>query len=107
MGSINIFVTILNMRARGLISAFARKSLFGYGGMVYATSSLAIPQFIASGAHPMFTNGAQTLLRAEPPRQLGESISSDGQGSSGCSRCGAQLPQQRRVARVDRPQRKI
>src|SRR5258706_2264936 len=48
------------LRAFGISSqvvpAFARKRLFGYASMVYATSSIAILSFIV-WAHQLFTNG--------------------------------------------------
>jgi cytochrome c oxidase subunit 1 len=53
-------VYIMILPAFGIISqvvpAFARKRLFGYASMVYATSSIAILSFIV-WAHHMFTTG--------------------------------------------------
>jgi len=56
-------VYIMILPAFGIISqvipAFARKPLFGYASMVYATSSIAILSFIV-WAHHMFTVGLPT-----------------------------------------------
>ena len=56
-------VYIMILPAFGIISqiipAFARKPLFGYASMVYATSSIAILSFIVWGHH-MFTVGLPT-----------------------------------------------
>ena len=56
-------VYIMILPAFGIISqvipAFARKPLFGYSSMVYATSSIAILSFIV-WAHHMFTVGLPT-----------------------------------------------
>src|SRR3954470_18688245 len=53
-------VYIIALPAFGVVSqvipAFARKQLFGYASMVYATSSIAILSFIV-WAHHMFTTG--------------------------------------------------
>jgi cytochrome c oxidase subunit 1 len=53
-------VYIMILPAFGIVSqvipAFARKPLFGYSSMVYATSSIAILSFIV-WAHHMFTTG--------------------------------------------------
>jgi cytochrome c oxidase subunit I len=53
-------VYIMILPAFGIVShvipAFARKQLFGYSSMVYATSSIAILSFIV-WAHHMFTTG--------------------------------------------------
>jgi cytochrome c oxidase subunit 1 len=59
-------VYIMILPAFGIISqvipAFARKPLFGYASMVYATSSIAILSFIV-WAHHMFTVGLPTAGR--------------------------------------------
>ena len=53
-------VYIMILPAFGIVSqilpAFARKPLFGYASMVYATASIAILSFIV-WAHHMFTTG--------------------------------------------------
>jgi cytochrome c oxidase subunit 1 len=63
-----------------IIPAFARKKLFGYTSMVYATASIAILSFIV-WAHHMFTTGMPvtgqlffmyaTMLIAMPDRREG------------------------------------
>ena len=57
-------VYIMILPAFGIVSAiipaFARKPLFGYASMVYATSSIAILSFIV-WAHHMFTTGMPTV----------------------------------------------
>ena len=59
-------VYIMILPAFGIVSqiipAFARKPLFGYASMVYATSSIAILSFIV-WAHHMFTTGLPTAAQ--------------------------------------------
>ena len=59
-------VYIMILPAFGIVSeiipAFARKPLFGYSSMVYATASIAILSFIV-WAHHMFTTGMPTTAQ--------------------------------------------
>ncbi|MGH8620313.1 MAG: cytochrome c oxidase subunit I [Burkholderiales bacterium] len=59
-------VYIMILPAFGIVSeiipAFARKPLFGYSSMVYATSSIAILSFMV-WAHHMFTTGMPTTAQ--------------------------------------------